>query len=83
LFAASALLTSAAVRLYAASWSGSSQARIAKSFAAKDVGRLHAFDRLQLGLHDADQVVGDLVGWKNVAREADIHRCDRLPDLDR
>src|SRR5208282_369268 len=35
--------------------------------------RLHAGDRLQLGLHDAGQVVGNLVRRERVAVEAEIH----------
>src|SRR5207302_636133 len=49
LFAASALLTSAAVRFYAASWSGSSQARIAKSFPPRMAAdRAHVVDAVRL-----------------------------------
>ena len=51
--------------------------------AAEDLRRLHALDRLQLRLHHAHQIVGDLVGGQHVAGEADIHRVDGLADLDR
>ena len=48
---------------------------------AQKLGGLHALDRLQLGLHDAHQVVGDLVGRQLLAVEADVHRIDGLADL--
>ena len=41
--------------------SGLSQARMRERAPAEDVGALHALDRRQPRLHDADQVVGDLV----------------------
>ena len=42
---------------------------------------LHAGHRLQLRLHHAHQVVGDLVRRQHVAVEADIHGVDGLADL--
>ncbi len=44
---------------------------------------LHALDRLQLGLHHAQQIIGDLVRRQHVALEADIHGVESLADLDR
>ena len=47
---------------------------------AQDLGRLHALHGLQLRLHHADQVVGDLVRRQHLALEPDIHRIDGLAD---
>ena len=41
---------------------------------AEDVGALHAADGAQLRLHDARQVVGDLVLIEVGGREAEVHR---------
>ena len=41
---------------------------------AQDIGALHAADGAQLGLHDARQVVGDLVLIEIVRGEAEVHR---------
>ena len=49
---------------------------------AEQFRRLHAGDRLQLGLHHAGEVVGDLVRLERVAVEAEIHGVDGLADLD-
>ncbi|MFK4603337.1 hypothetical protein ABIF57_002789 [Bradyrhizobium diazoefficiens] len=50
---------------------------------AEQLRGLHAGYGLQLGLHHADQVVGDLVRRQHVAAEAEIHGVDGLADLDR
>ncbi len=50
---------------------------------AEQLGGLHAFDRIELGLDDARQVVGDVVGRQRVAVEAEVHRVDRRADCDR
>ena len=43
---------------------------------AQDVRTLHALDRRQPRLHDADQVVGDLVILEDVGAEAQVARCE-------
>ena len=53
-----------------------------KNLLAEQFGGLHARHRLQLGLHDAHQIIGDLVRRQRVAVEADIHGVDGLADLD-
>ena len=53
---------------------------------AEDVGALHALDGREARLHDADQVVGDLVLLENVRAEAQVHRGElrvRRLDVDR
>ena len=50
---------------------------------AEQFGGLHARHRLQLRLHHARQVIGDLVRRQGVAVEADIHGVDGLADLHR
>src|SRR6266704_2850550 len=50
---------------------------------AEILGGLHAFYRLQLGLNDANQVIGDLVGREHVARETDVHGGELLADFHR
>ena len=50
---------------------------------AEDVGALHALDRRQARLHDADQVVGDLVVLEDRRAEAQVHRRElRVGRLD-
>ena len=50
---------------------------------AEDVGALHAVDRRQPRLHDADQVVGDLVVLEDLRAEAQVHRRElRVGRLD-
>ena len=53
-----------------------------KHFLPEQLGGLHARYGLQLGLHDAHEIVGDLVRRERIAVEAEIHRVDRLADLD-
>ena len=43
---------------------------------AEDVRALHAVDRRDLGLHDAREVIGDLVGLQHVRVKAQVHRRD-------
>ena len=47
-----------------------------KSAIAEDVGALDAADGAQPRLHDANQVVGDLVLIEIVRREAEIQRSE-------
>ena len=50
---------------------------------AEDVGALHAVDRREARLHDADQVVGDLVVLEDRRAEAQVHRRElRVGRLD-
>ena len=50
---------------------------------AEDVGALHAVDRREARLHDADQVVGDLVALEDRRAEAQVHRRElRVGRLD-
>jgi hypothetical protein len=44
---------------------------------AQDVRLLHALDRRQPRLHDADEVVGHLVVLKDLRVEAEVHRRER------
>ena len=57
--------------------SGLSQARMRERAAAEDVGALHALDGGEARLHDADQVVGDLVVLEDRRAEAQVHRRER------
>jgi hypothetical protein len=50
-------------------------------FLAEQFRGLHAGHRLQLRLHHARQVIGDLVRRQGVAVEADIHGVEGLADL--
>ena len=45
---------------------------------SKDLRLLHALHRLQLGLHDPCQVVGDLVVVQHIGEEGHVHRCRGL-----
>ncbi len=47
---------------------------------AEQFRRLHAGNGLQFRLHDADQIIGDLVRLQNVGTEAHIHGVDGLAD---
>src|ERR1700691_1914495 len=48
---------------------------------AEQLRGLRPGDRLQSRLHDAQEVVGDLVRRQRIAVEADIHGVDSLADL--
>jgi len=74
LFAASATRTSFGLMLKAASRSGLSQMRMANVAPAQDVRLLHALQRGQTRLHDAHEIVRDLVRLQNVGRETQISR---------
>ena len=52
-----------------------------KDLLAEQLRGLHPRHRLQLRLHHARQVIGDLVRRQSVAVEADIHGVDGLADL--
>src|SRR5262249_55019689 len=41
----------------------------------QDIGALHAADRAQLGLHDAREIVSNLVLIEILGGETDVHRC--------
>ena len=63
--------------------SGLSQARMAKVRPPRMSARCTPCDRRQARLHDADQVVGDLVVFEDVRAEAQVHRRDlRVGRLD-
>ena len=49
---------------------------------AEQLRGLHARYGLQLGLHDAREIIGDLVRRQRIAVEPEIHRVDGLADLD-
>ena len=74
--AARALRTSVGETLSAAILSGLSQMRMAKVRAPRMSALLHAVDAGELGLDDAREVIGDLVGLEVVGVEAQVHGRD-------